>query len=138
VASTPERPPDADAEKAQREKADLERILDGTVLHFGFDEANLTAESRERLNAIAAVLRERPALVVRVAGNCDERGTEEYNLALGERRASAAKKYLVDLGIGADRIGTISYGKEHPAAIGHDERAWAQNRRDEFQPTRGL
>jgi len=130
TASTPTR--------AERDAADLQRMLDGTVLHFGFDEADLTAESKERLVAVAQAMKERSGLAVRVAGNCDERGTEEYNLALGERRASAAKKYLVNLGIDAGRIGTVSYGKERPAVDGHDERAWAQNRRDEIRPTRGL
>ena len=73
---------------------------------------------------------------MRVEGNCDERGTQEYNLALGQRRADAAKKFLMALGVAEHRIGTISYGEERPADPGHNERAWALNRRDEFKLTK--
>src|SRR2546422_301333 len=72
---------------------------------------------------------------IRIEGNCDERGSREYNLALGQRRADAAKKYLTDLGLAADRITTISYGKERPRAPGHDEEAWKENRRDDLVPS---
>jgi len=72
---------------------------------------------------------------IRIDGNCDERGTEEYNLQLGDRRASAAKTYLTKLGIADGRISIVSYGKDHPVATGHDEQAWYQNRRDDFHPT---
>lgn len=70
---------------------------------------------------------------IRIEGHCDERGTSEYNLALGDRRANSAKKYLVDLGISAERLSTISYGEEKPADPGHNEAAWAKNRRDEIK-----
>ena len=85
-----------------------------------------TPEPRQQ----AAWLKQYPNITVTVEGNCDERGTREYNLALGERRATSAKNYLVALGVDPNRIQTISYGKERPAVLGSDEAAWAQNRRD--------
>jgi len=80
----------------------------------------------------AEFLKNNPDIRIRIEGNCDERGTSEYNLALGERRADSAAKFLVSLGISPDRIETISYGEERPLALGHSEEAWAQNRRDDF------
>lgn len=114
--------------------ADLEAALRGAVLHFAFDQDGLTADSRSRLERIARILGQHPGLRVRVDGNCDERGTEEFNLALGQRRAEVAKKYLVNLGVDGDRVNTISFGKDRPLADAHDESAWAQNRRDDFEP----
>jgi peptidoglycan-associated lipoprotein len=102
------------------------------TVYFGFDEHLLTDEAREILTDNSEYLRLRRSLRIRVEGHCDERGPTEYNLALGERRARAVKNYLVGLGIPAERIETISFGKEHPAAEGHDESAWAKNRRSEF------
>ena len=84
------------------------------------------------LDANAEVLKRYATWVVTIEGHCDERGTAEYNLALGERRAVAARSYLVSLGIGADRLKTVSYGKEFPFDPGHDEAAWAKNRRAHF------
>jgi peptidoglycan-associated lipoprotein len=78
------------------------------------------------------MLKQNQSSRVRIEGNCDERGTNEYNMALGERRAQSAKKYLVNLGIHKDRMHTISYGEEKPLLHGHDEYSWAQNRRDDF------
>lgn len=99
---------------------------------FGFDEFSLGEEARQRLAANAALLREYPDVTVLVEGHCDERGTVQYNLALGEKRANAVRDYLVSLGIGAGRLSTVSYGKEKPFATGHNEQAWAQNRRAHF------
>jgi len=79
------------------------------------------------------VLKDNPNVMVRIEGHCDERGTIEYNLSLGEKRAASAKKYMTDMGIDAGRIQTISYGKERPAVTGSNESAWAKNRRDEFK-----
>jgi peptidoglycan-associated lipoprotein len=90
------------------------------------------AEARAALDANAAVLKKYPTWVVTIEGHCDERGTAEYNLALGERRAAAAQSYLAALGIPASRIKTVSYGKEFPFDPGHDEAAWAKNRRAHF------
>ncbi|HET8948547.1 MAG TPA: peptidoglycan-associated lipoprotein Pal, partial [Candidatus Polarisedimenticolia bacterium] len=99
---------------------------------FDFDSADLNGESKTTLNDNAAQIRQHAPLAVRIEGHCDERGTTEYNLALGDRRARAARDYIVSLGIPANRLRTISYGKERPVDPGHTEAAWAQNRRAEF------
>lgn len=101
----------------------------GDRVFYGFDKSDLTAEARATLDRQAAWLKQYPSLKVTMEGHCDERGTREYNLALGERRASAAKNYLVAAGVSAERIKTVSYGKERPAVLGSNEAAWAQNRR---------
>jgi peptidoglycan-associated lipoprotein len=98
-------------------------------VYFDFDQYNITPEGRKILAQKASFLKVHPELKVRIEGHCDERGTTEYNLALGERRANEVKKYLAFLGIADNRISTISYGKERPAIIGHNEEAWAKNRR---------
>lgn len=96
---------------------------------FNFDSSALTANATEVLDTQVSWLKKHKKVNVIVQGYCDERGTREYNLALGERRANAVKQYLVSNGIAADRISTISYGKERPAVLGNNEAAWAQNRR---------
>ena len=96
---------------------------------FAYDSAEIDASSRRVLDQNAEVLRRNPNWVITIEGHCDERGTAEYNLALGERRAVAARQYLEDLGLAADRLRTVSYGKEFPFDPGHDEAAWRQNRR---------
>jgi peptidoglycan-associated lipoprotein len=101
-------------------------------IHFDFDAAELRPDALQTLNDDAARIRENAPFGVRVEGHCDERGTSEYNLALGDRRARAARDYLVSLGIPAGRLRTISYGKERPVDPGHSEDAWAKNRRAEF------
>jgi peptidoglycan-associated lipoprotein len=101
----------------------------GDRVFFSFDRYDLTPEAQATLQKQAAWLKAYPQVTVVVEGHADERGTREYNLALGERRASSVANYLVALGIDANRIQTISYGKERPAVDGHDETAWAQNRR---------
>ena len=101
----------------------------GDRVFFDFDKYNLTPESRRTLERQAAWLQRFPAVTLTIEGHCDERGTREYNLALGERRANSAKAYLVALGVDANRLNTISYGKERPEALGSNESAWAQNRR---------
>ena len=101
-------------------------------IHFDFDRYEIRAEDARILDADAAWLKTRPNDLVLVEGHCDERGTSEYNLALGERRAKAAMTYLVAQGIQAQRITLISYGKERPACTGHDEACWALNRRAHF------
>ncbi len=116
---------------------ELARLLSSYTLHFGFDDATLTPESRQLLEKIAEVLRSRTDVHVRIEGNCDDRGTQEYNMALGQRRADAAKQALADLGVSADRIQTISWGFNHPVATGHDEQAWAMNRRDDIKSPAG-
>ena len=101
----------------------------GDRVFFGFDKYNLQAESRQVLEKQAAWLEKHGVLTVVVGGHADERGTREYNLALGERRANSVKDYLVALGVANDRVSTISYGKERSVALGSNEAAWAQNRR---------
>ncbi|MEZ5290122.1 MAG: peptidoglycan-associated lipoprotein Pal [Vicinamibacterales bacterium] len=103
-----------------------------TPVFFALDSYDLSAEARTTLQASAKVLQQQPSWQVTIEGHCDERGTAEYNLSLGERRALAAKTYLVSLGIGADRLRTVSYGKEFPFDPGHDDAAWAKNRRAHF------
>ena len=101
-------------------------------IHFGFDRYDLMPEAREILSQNAELLLEHPRAKIQLEGHCDERGTIEYNLALGERRAYAAKQYLISLGVSADIISTISYGEEMPLDPRHSEEAWAKNRRAHF------
>jgi peptidoglycan-associated lipoprotein len=101
----------------------------GDRVFFDYDRSDLKPEARQTLERQAAWLKQYSNVRLQVEGHCDERGTREYNLALGERRANAAKNYLVALGIPASRLSTISYGKERPAVLGSNETSWAQNRR---------
>lgn len=101
-------------------------------VYFDFDQSVVREDMRERVEMAAAFLKDNPSTQVRVEGNCDERGTNEYNMALGERRGQSAKKYLMLLGIDESRMNTISYGEERPLNYGHDELSWSQNRRDDF------
>jgi peptidoglycan-associated lipoprotein len=101
-------------------------------IYFDFDSFTLSDNARKTLTENAGYLRKSAAAKLRIEGNCDERGSAEYNIALGQKRAEAAKKYLVTMGIPADRLTTISYGKEKPLDQGHDDAAWAKNRRDDF------
>jgi peptidoglycan-associated lipoprotein len=106
----------------------LERV------YFDFDDANLRTDARETLKKDADVLKKNPSMKIQIEGNCDERGSAEYNLALGEKRAESIKKYLTTLGISASRLSTISYGEEKPLMLGHNEEAWSKNRRGELTP----
>jgi peptidoglycan-associated lipoprotein len=99
------------------------------TIHFGTDLYDVDSSAAAILDAQAAWLAKYPNIRITIEGHCDERGTREYNLALGDRRANAAKNYLAGKGINASRMSTISYGKERPAAMGSDESSWAQNRR---------
>ncbi len=105
------------------------------VIHFAFDKSVLTSESQSTLQRLAGCLKQAPARRVLVQGHCDERGTTQYNIALGSRRAEAAKKYLGDLGA-PGTVDTVSYGKEKPLCTESNESCWARNRRDEFQVER--
>ena len=108
-----------------------------TMIHFDLDRSNIRSEDMGDLDQKVAILQANPDLRIRVGGHCDERGSDEYNLALGNRRAQAAKQYLVSHGIDAGRIETQSWGEERPIVDGHDESAWSQNRRAEFEVTSG-
>ncbi len=100
----------------------------GDRVFFAFDRSNLHPDAQTTLDRQAEWLQRFPAVNVQIAGNCDDRGTEEYNLALGSRRANAARDYVVAHGISPSRITTISYGKDRPVALGDNPQAWAQNR----------
>ncbi len=128
------------AQKAELEKslvAKKERGIEGEVfeskllkdIHFEYDQYEIRRGDEEILRENAAFLKKNPQMKIQIEGHCDERGTSEYNLALGERRANSTKRYLVSLGIASDRISTISFGKERPSDPGHNEEAWAKNRR---------
>jgi len=103
-------------------------------IYFDFDKYNLKPEAKKNLDKTAAWLSKNPTVKIRIEGNCDERGTNEYNMALGERRANSAKEYLVKLGIAAERLETASWGEEKPICTEHNESCWWQNRRDDFNP----
>ncbi len=120
-------------EDAARTLEESKRVIVLEKIYFAFNSSDLTPQGREILTRKAEIIREKPSLKVIIEGNCDERGTHEYNLALGERRAQSAYTYLVNLGINPSQLETISYGKERPADPGHGEAAWALNRRDEFR-----
>jgi peptidoglycan-associated lipoprotein len=102
------------------------------TVYFNFDSADLSVQARNTLVKDADLVKKIGKAKIRVEGNCDERGSDDYNLALGEKRAKEAVQYLANLGIPADRLTVISYGKEKPVATGHDESSWVKNRRDDF------
>lgn len=110
-----------------------ERSIIANVIYFDLDESNLADESRSALEAKAPVLLRHPNLRIRITGHADERGSDEYNLALGLRRAAEAKRYLAALGIVEDRVEIVTLGEERPAVEGSTEEAWALNRRAEFE-----
>jgi len=117
---------------AKREPGIAGEVFESRLLkdiHFDFDKYDIRPGDTEILKENAALLMKYPKVKIQVEGHCDERGTSEYNLALGERRANAAKKYLLSLGISTDRISSISYGEEKPLDAGHNEEAWSKNRR---------
>jgi peptidoglycan-associated lipoprotein len=147
AADTPTRPPDPPrpvaepvivppmpSEDAIGSKSidDLNRDSPLKPLFFELDSSDVSAAGQQVLQANAAVLKKYPGMQITIEGHCDERGTAEYNLALGERRALSAKTYLVSLGIPADKVKTVSYGKEFPFDAGHDDKAWQNNRRAHF------
>ncbi len=122
VPSTPSGP-------AKGSQEDFIASISSDRIFFDLDDYGIDAQDQDTLRSQAQWLMQNPSIRVTIEGHCDERGTREYNLALGERRANAAKNYLASLGIDPSRISTISYGKERPIAMGSDESAWAQNRR---------
>jgi peptidoglycan-associated lipoprotein len=108
------------------------RIPELSTVYFEYDSFNLTSDAKSALNAAAQWLKANPSAQIQVEGHTDERGTTEYNLALGERRAGAVKDFLVMAGVPAAQVSTISYGEERPVGVGSNEQAWSQNRRAEF------
>jgi peptidoglycan-associated lipoprotein len=118
------------AEVAAREAAGKAFVTEN--IHFDFNSSILSEQAQRTLNSKADYLRNNSGVKVTVEGHCDERGTESYNISLGQKRASNVKKYLVNLGINTNRLATISYGEERPIAIGKNETSWAKNRRAQF------
>jgi len=123
---TPPTPPPPPP-KPQLQESQLETV------YFDFDKFNLRPDARASLDKNFQLLQEYPDAIVKIEGHCDERGTVEYNLSLGEKRARAVMDYLAGLGVGAGRLSVISFGKERPVDPGHNETAWAKNRRAEFK-----
>jgi len=140
AAPAPAPAPTDDAAAAARMAAERTRALTAdltAMIHFDFDRSDIMPEDRAKLDRKAAILAANPAARIQIAGNCDDRGSDEYNLALGNRRAVAAKQYLVSKGIDGGRIETVSFGEERPVVQGETEAAWAQNRNDQFTLTAG-
>jgi peptidoglycan-associated lipoprotein len=135
----------AAAELARRQAEERERRAEmaraqellTTVVYFEYDSDRLTAETEDRLRTKASILRANPSLELRIEGHADERGSTEYNLALGQRRAETVRSFLSGYGVTSNRLATISYGKERPAMAGSNETAWSRNRRAEFAMTAG-
>ena len=123
----------ADSMAALGHTTEAVRSMLGTMIHFDYDKSNIRAGDASILDQKIQILQANSSTRIEIDGNCDERGSVEYNLALGNRRANAAKQYLVTHGIEAGRVDTKSYGEERPLDSAHNEQAWAQNRRDEFQ-----
>ena len=129
-----------EADEARRRAAEAAgnaRSALTAVVYYEFDSADLTDAARTALDAKVPAMTANPAVRIRIAGHTDERGSDEYNLALGQRRAAAAKRYLTERGVEGARIDVISYGEERPAVQGSDEGAWQQNRRAEFEIVAG-
>ena len=122
----------ARAEDEARAKAEAMAAVESEKIYFDFDSSELKSDAQEILTKKATWLKANGDYKLKIEGNCDERGSTEYNLALGARRAEAAAKFLNALGISSDRTTTVSFGEEKPAVEGHNEAAWSQNRRDEF------
>jgi peptidoglycan-associated lipoprotein len=121
-----------DSAAAATHASDSAKAVLAQMIHFDFDKSNLRSQDVALLDLKIPILLANPSLRIQIAGNCDERGSTEYNLALGNRRAISAKDYLTAHGVTPDRIETISYGEERPLDPAHNEIAWAKNRRDEF------
>ena len=130
----PETPTEPITEPAIEPEPEVVRLTEDQfrIAFFDLDKYNLKSDARAALEANARLLKDNPNVKVLIEGHCDERGTVEYNLALGEKRARASMDYLVSLGIDGGRLEIISYGKERPVALGHNESSWSKNRRAEF------
>lgn len=122
---------------ALREQAARAQEVLSNVVYFEYDSFNINGESEEQLRTKASIMRSNPALQIRIEGHADERGSTEYNIALGQRRAEAVRTFMSGYGITVDRLSTLSYGKERPAVEGTTDAAYAQNRRAEFATTAG-
>jgi peptidoglycan-associated lipoprotein len=126
------RPSEEALSAEERQRREAEAAFTNQDIQFGYDKYDLEPRAREILAEKAFFLKKYPTARIVIEGHCDERGTSEYNLALGERRANAVKQYLAHLGVAENRISTVSYGKERPLDPGHNEAAWSRNRRAHF------
>ena len=131
----PPEPPAVDEEALRRQRIQARIAEVFKPIYFAYDQASLSPEAQSTLQAIGGLMKEVPEITARIEGHADERGTNEYNLALGDRRARAVQDYLASYGVQSSRLQSISYGEEKPAADGHDESSWTQNRRAEFTTT---
>ena len=130
----------AAAEAAARAAAQLQAQLTAELtgmIHFEFNKSDIQPGDQANLDRKAAILKANPGLSIQIAGNCDDRGSDEYNLALGNRRAAAAQRYLINQGVSASQLSIVSYGEERPVNPASNEAAWAENRNDQFTPTAG-
>ncbi len=128
-------PPKVDEEALRRQRIQARIAEVFKPIYFAYDQSTLSAEGQSTLQEIGKLMKEVPEITARVEGHSDERGSNDYNLALGERRAKSVNDYLASYGIQATRLSTISYGEEKPAVEGHDEASWSKNRRVEFTTT---
>jgi peptidoglycan-associated lipoprotein len=137
-APAPSPPPAGEDAAAAAARINAEVLTEvRAMVHFDFDKADIRPEDRPLLDRKAAILSANSALRLRISGHADERGSDEYNLALGSRRAATVKTYLSNNGIDAGRFEVVSFGEEQPISLGHDESSWFQNRRAEFEVTAG-
>ena len=135
VAPPPQEPPKVDEEALRRQRIQARIAEVFKPVYFGYDQSTLSAEGQSTLQEIGKLMKEVPEITARIEGHADEKGSNDYNLALGERRARTVNDYLTSFGIGGTRLSSISYGEEKPAMDGHDEGAYAKNRRAEFTTT---
>jgi peptidoglycan-associated lipoprotein len=135
IVSAPTKPDDATKAEQLAHEALTAAIaqLQGVNVFFDYNDAALTNEGKQKLARIGEILAKNARLRIRIDGNCDERGTEDYNIALGQRRAEVARRYLTAMGANESQITTVSFGAEKPLVQGHDESAWSKNRRDEIE-----
>ncbi|MBI3556223.1 MAG: peptidoglycan-associated lipoprotein Pal [Deltaproteobacteria bacterium] len=136
AAETPSSPEATSADiSSDMADSDSGKAMGLETVHYAYDSSTLDAAAKKTLNANAGIMKDKTNLKIQIEGHTDERGGIQYNIALGERRANAAKAFLVDHGVAADRVTTISYGKEKPVDQGHDDSAWSKNRRANFRVT---
>lgn len=134
-AEAPEPLPEVDAAALNRQRIQTRITEAFKTIYFEYDQSVLTGDAKNTCDVIGGLMKEVPEIRVRIEGHADERGTNEYNLALGERRAKSIQAYLTSYGVSGSRFSVISFGEEKPASEGHDEAAWSKNRRVEFVPS---
>ncbi len=137
TSTSEEFPTEFPTDTGEVETVETVELRELSTIYFDYDKSTIRGDQRENLQEDAKAVTEQPDFgTVTLQGNCDERGSEEYNLALGERRAASVKKYLVDLGVPSSRLKTVSFGESKSAVAGHDESAWKWNRRVDFAVSR--